>query len=61
MQIDEQGRLTAKHGPNGHADRFWGLALAIHAAQTVSIGSCAAETFSLPSFQGSMQIQRLTF
>ena len=61
MQIDEQGRLTAKHGPNGHADRFWGLALAIHAAQTVSIGSCAAETFSLPSFQGPMQIQRLTF
>lgn len=61
MQIDEQGRLTAKHGPNGHADRFWGLALAIHAAQAAPTGSCAAETFSLHSFQNPMQIQRLTF
>ncbi|GHC06988.1 terminase large subunit domain-containing protein [Cerasicoccus arenae] len=25
-------RFTADHGPNGHADRFWALALALHAS-----------------------------
>ncbi len=27
-------RFTADRGKNGHADRFWGLALALHAAKT---------------------------
>lgn len=29
-------RFTADAGPNGHSDRFWALALAKHAAKTVS-------------------------
>jgi phage FluMu gp28-like protein len=28
-------RFTADRGKNGHADRFWGLALALHAGKTV--------------------------
>lgn len=28
-------RFTADRGANGHSDRFWGLALALHAAKTV--------------------------
>ena len=31
-------RFTAERGTNGHADRFWALALALHAAQTESGG-----------------------
>jgi len=31
-------RFAADRGPGGHADRFWALALAAHAAQQVSIG-----------------------
>jgi phage FluMu gp28-like protein len=29
-------RFAADRGMNGHADRFWGLALAVHAAKRVA-------------------------
>lgn len=32
-------RFAADRGVNGHADRFWGLALAIHAAKTAVTGA----------------------
>lgn len=31
-------RFTAERSENGHADRFWALALAVHAAETGSLG-----------------------
>jgi len=33
-------RFEADRGPEGHADRFWALALAVHAAATVGLGIC---------------------
>jgi len=45
-------RFTAERSEEGHADRFWALALAIHAASSPS-GSINYETIrSRESFQG---------
>lgn len=40
-------RFAADRGPGGHADRFWALALSVHAASTTS-GSLAFMPESLP-------------
>jgi phage FluMu gp28-like protein len=47
-------RFAADRGKNGHADRFWALALAIHAAMTMSGGSAWAESADL-SARGSFK------
>ena len=36
-------RFAADSGPNGHSDRFWAKALAIHAAKGLNDGPCAME------------------
>lgn len=35
-------RFTADRGKNGHADRFWALALALHAGKTAGLGVTAS-------------------
>jgi phage FluMu gp28-like protein len=44
-------RFTAERSENGHADRFWALALAIHAASTPA-GPITYETVSRRRFSG---------
>lgn len=39
-------RFSADHSENGHADRFWALALALHAASTAA-GFCAMEPLNV--------------
>lgn len=41
-------RFAADHGPNGHADRFWALALAMHAAADDFTGTWAFMPESMP-------------
>lgn len=41
-------RFAADHGPNGHADRFWALALALHAASDANAGQWAFMPESAP-------------
>lgn len=43
-------RFTAERGTNGHADRFWALALALHAAQTEGGGRAEYQTVSKRRF-----------
>jgi len=38
-------RFTAERSPDGHADRFWALGLAAHAADTSVIGPINVQTF----------------
>jgi phage FluMu gp28-like protein len=45
VRISEDMRLTAQHGSDGHADRFWALALALHADRKQSSSSAVAELF----------------
>ena len=45
VRISEDMRLTAQHGTDGHADRFWALALALHAGHKAASASTAAELF----------------
>lgn len=39
-------RFAADRGKNGHADRFWALALALHAAKTATAGAITTATLS---------------
>ena len=45
VRISEEMRLTAQHGADGHADRFWALALALHADRKHACIQTAAELF----------------
>ena len=36
-------RFSADRGENGHSDRFWALALALHAAGDAASGPCRME------------------
>ena len=44
-------RFDADRGPNGHADRFWALALAIHAGKTGD-GACYMAPAGEPAPEG---------
>ncbi len=46
-------RFTADRGKNGHADRFWALALALHAGKA-GAGPGYAQAIGVGSFQGGM-------
>lgn len=41
LRVDESGRLSAPHSAKGHADRFWALALALHAGHQRQTTSAA--------------------
>ena len=45
VRISEDMKLTAQHGSDGHADRFWALALALHADRKQASSSAVAELF----------------
>lgn len=44
-------RFTADRGANGHADRFWALALALHACSSAPIKSTAYTKISRPKWR----------
>lgn len=48
-------RFTADRGKNGHADRFWALALAMHAGKT-GAGMDWAQPMSVGSFEGTRRL-----
>jgi phage FluMu gp28-like protein len=45
-------RFTADRGTNGHSDRFWALALAMHAGKSAS-GPVAFDTLRLSANDGN--------
>jgi phage FluMu gp28-like protein len=47
-------RFSADRGENGHSDRFWALALALHAVGSDTSGPCLAE----PSAPDSLTVAR---
>jgi len=51
-------RFTAERTPDGHSDRFWALALAIHAASTPMGGQWRPQTPATPIDRGVPSIDR---
>ncbi len=47
-------RFTADRGKNGHADRFWALALALHAGKRSGGNPYATQAVSVGNFDGGM-------
>ncbi len=45
VRLNEEARLSAAHTVHGHADRFWALALALHADSRTPSHPMAAEIF----------------
>ncbi len=47
IRLNEQQQFQANHNALGHADRFWALALALHADRQSSVAPFAAEFFNI--------------
>ena len=45
LRINENARLSAQHSSNGHADRFWALALALQASRNTPHFATSTELF----------------
>ena len=45
LKLEENGKLSAQHSNNGHADRFWAIALALYADRKQNANAFSAEFF----------------